>query len=376
MKTDEKNIRDFDGIRACLRSFGRLHGRWGRRRQLRQKKVYKIGVSQLVEHPALDAAYDGFVDGLKEKGYVDGDNIELDFNNAQNEQSNCVTIANKLVGNKSDLILAIGTTAAVAVAQATQDIPVLITAITDPKDAGLVKSNEKPNTNVTGTSDLTPVKQQIALIPRILPNAKTVGFLYSSSESNSEFIVNLAKTEAKKIGLKTVEKTISNSNEIQQAAKALVPLCDVIYLPNDNTIASGMATVTQVTKPAKKPIITGERGMMDIGGIATYNTNYYNLGKQTALMAVDILVNGKKPADMPIQYQQTFELVLNKSFAKDIGVTFPQDVLDEEKSFASSSAAAGSGSGSSGSSAGSSPSAPSAGSSQSGSSATSAKSSS
>lgn len=292
-------------------------------------KVYKIGVSQFVEHTALNAAYQGFVDGLKEKGYEDGKNLKLEFYNAQAEQANALTIANTLVNNKVDLIYAIATPSAVAAANATSEIPIVISAVTDPQSAELVESNEKPNTNVTGSSDLAPVKAQIALIPRILPNAKTVGFIYNSSESNSKFIVDKARIEAEALGLKTVTKTVSATSEIQQVTQSLIPLCDIIYVPNDNMFATAMDAVAAVTKPAKMPVIPAETGMMEKGGIATYNTDYYQLGKMAADMAIDILVNGKKPQDMPIQYQKEFALSLNKEYTEAIGLTFPQDILDE-----------------------------------------------
>src|SRR5574344_627952 len=158
-------------------------------------KVIKIGVVQLVEHVALDASYKGFVDGLAEAGYVNGQNIAIDYENAQGEQANCVTIAQKLINDKDDLILAIATPAAQAVANLTKDIPILVTAVTDPETAKLVNSNAMPGTNVSGTSDLTPVVAQIDLIKKIVPAAKTVGLIYCSSEQNSLFQVNLAKAE-------------------------------------------------------------------------------------------------------------------------------------------------------------------------------------
>ncbi|HCR43070.1 MAG TPA: sugar ABC transporter substrate-binding protein, partial [Ruminococcaceae bacterium] len=155
-------------------------------------KVYKIGIVQLLEHDALDNAYKGFVDGLKAKGYEDGKNIEIDYENAQNEQANCVTIASKFANGGYDLILAIATPAAQAAANATSTIPILVTAVTDPADAKLVKSNDKPGTNVTGTSDLTPVKEQIDMIKELVPDVKTVGLMYCSSETNSVYQIGLA----------------------------------------------------------------------------------------------------------------------------------------------------------------------------------------
>ncbi len=294
-------------------------------------KVLKIGILQLVEHPALDASYQGFVDGLKEAGYEDGKNITIDYQNAQGEQANCQTVATKFVNDKDDLILAIATPAAQAVANATKDIPILVTAVTDPVTAKLVESNEKPGTNVSGTSDLNPIADQIALLKQIVPDVKTVGFMYSSSEANSKFQIDLAKSECEKLGIKTIEGTVSNSNEIQQVAQSLVGKCEALYIPTDNTLASAMATISLVTEPAKLPVIVAEEGMVTNGGLATYGLNYYNLGKQTAAMAVKVLKDGAKPADMPIEYLEECDLVLNTDVAAKIGITFPQELLDKAK---------------------------------------------
>lgn len=292
----------------------------------KSKNSLKIGVIQLVEHPALDKSYQGFVDGLKEAGYVDGENITIDYENAQGEQANCVTIAQKLVSDEDDLILAIATPAAQAVANLTSTIPVLVTAVTDPQSASLVQSNEKPGTNVSGTSDLTPCEQQINLLKKILPDAKKVAMLYCSSEENSRFQVNIAKKACDKIGLSYVDATVSNTNEVQQVVQSLAGKVDAIYSPTDNMIASCMATVVMVANENKIPTIVGEEGMVEGGGLATYGIDYYELGKQTAVMAVDVLKNGKKPADMPIQYLDKCKFSYNSDTAAELGITIPTDL--------------------------------------------------
>lgn len=286
----------------------------------------KIGVIQLVEHQALDASYQGFVDGLKEAGYIDGENITIDYQNAQGEQANCQTIAQKLVNDRDDLILAIATPAAQAVANLTTTIPILVTAVTDPETAKLVKSNSKPGTNVSGTSDLTPVAAQMKLLQKIVPDVQTVGFLYCSSEQNSVFQIELAKKECDKLGIKYIEGSVSNSNEIQQVAQSLVGRVQALYCPTDNMIAAGIATVAIVANSAKLPIICGEEGMVNAGGLATYGINYYELGKQTAKQAVDILKNGKKPADMPIEYLENCSLTVNQDTVKAIGIKLPSNL--------------------------------------------------
>lgn len=295
------------------------------------EKVYKIGVVQLVEHAALDASYQGFVDGLAEAGLVDGQNIQIDYQNAQGEQANCVTIAQKLVNDRSDLILAIATPAAQAVANLTRNIPILVTAVTDPASAQLVKSNELPGTNVSGTSDLTPVEAQIKLAKQLVPNLQTIGLLYCSSEQNSKFQIDIAKKVCDELGINYVEATVSNSNEIQQVTQSLVGKVDAIYAPTDNMIAAGMATVALVTTPAKIPVFCGEQGMTEIGGLATYGINYYELGKQTAKQAVAILKEGKNPADMPIEYLANGDLYVNMDTAQAIGITLPEEIAAQLK---------------------------------------------
>ena len=291
----------------------------------KKSKVVKIGVIQLVEHPALDANYQGFVDGLKEAGYVDGQNIKIDYQNAQGEQANCVTIAQKLINDRSDLIFAIATPAAQAVANLTDEIPIVISSVTDPESAKLVQKNTAPGNNVTGTSDLTPCAAQMQLLKKICPEAKTVGMLFCSSEQNSYFQIALAEKACDELGLKYVEATVSNSNEIQQVVQNLSKKVDVIYSPTDNMIAAGMTLVAQVATENGIPTIVGEEGMVNGGGLATYGLSYYELGKQTAKMAVEV-IEGKKPADMPIQYLDKCDLKINEDTAKKLGITIPSNL--------------------------------------------------
>ncbi len=294
-------------------------------------KTFKIGIIQLTEHPALDASYEGFVDGLKASGLEEGVNIEIDYQNAQNEIANCDTIAEKLVNDGCDLILAIATPAGQAVAGKTTEIPILVTAVTDPADAGLVDSNEVPGGNVSGTSDLTPVKEQFQLLQQILPDAKKVAILYCSSEDNSIFQANLAKAECEALKLEYEEVTVSESNQIQQVAESLIGKYDVVYIPTDNLLAEGMATVTQVTNANDLPTIVGEKGMVENGGLATYGIDYYNLGVMTGEQAADILLNGADISQMPIGYQsaEDCELTVNTTAAKDLGIEIPEEILKD-----------------------------------------------
>lgn len=280
--------------------------------------VYKIGVLQLTQHAALDAANDGFVAALDDAGIK----YEIDQQNASGDQSTCQTIAEKLVNDGNDLIYAIATPAAQAVAGLTKDIPVVISAVTDPAESGLVADNAAPGGNVTGTSDLTPVKEQIELLKQVLPEAKTVGILYCSAESNSVIQANMAKEACAANDLEALEFTVSSSNEIQTVVESMVGKVDAIYCPTDNTIANGMATVAMVANDNGLPTICGESGMVDAGGLATYGIDYYQLGYMAGEMAVEILTNGANPAEMPIGYLSAdkCELSVNEDTAAKLGI--------------------------------------------------------
>lgn len=288
----------------------------------------RIGVTQIVEHPALDAARQGFVDGLAKAGYVEGKNVEFDFQNAQGDMSLAQTIARKFATNRMDLILAIATPTAQAAAHATKEIPILITAVTDPASAGLVKSNDKPGTNVTGTSDLNPVAEQLALVKKVAPKAKAVGVVYNAGEQNSVFQVNLVKEAAKKLRLTVVEATVASTTDILQATRAIAGKVDALYVPTDNTVVSGIESLLKVAEEAKLPVIGGEAGTVDRGALITVGVSYYRLGEQTAKMAVQVL-KGKKPASMAIQYQKELELVINLKAAEAIGLKLPKDLVDK-----------------------------------------------
>lgn len=297
----------------------------------KDKKSYKVGVIQLVQHPALDAANKGFIDGLKSKGFEEGKNVTFDQQNAQGDQSNLQTIAQRFVSNKDDLVCAIATPAAQTMANATKEIPIVGTAITDYKVAKLVKDNSKPGTNVTGTTDMNPVEAQIDLLVKIMPKAKTVGFIYNSSEVNSQLQIDLAKKAAAARGLATVEATVSSVNDIQQAAQSLVGKVDALYIPTDNVMASAMPNLIKITDEAKIPVFCGEAGMLKAGGVATLGIDYYKLGFQTGEMAADILSGKAKPQDMAIQSQKTFTVSLNEEAIKKLGLTIPDDIRKEAK---------------------------------------------
>lgn len=298
----------------------------------KKEDVFKIGVNQLVAHAALDASYTGFVDALKEAGFVDGDNIKIDFQNANGDQPTANTIATKLVNDNNDLLLAIATPSGLACANATKEIPILITAVTDPAGSGLVATNDAPGGNVSGTSDLNPVDDQIDLLLKLVPTAKNIAILYCSSESNSKIQVEMATAAAEKLGLTVQEASVSNSNEIQQVVQSLVGKVDAIYAPTDNTIASGMPTVAQVANDNGIPVICGESGMVDNGGLATYGIDYYELGYLTGKQAVRIIKGEAETATMPIEYlpEDSLTLSINEEVAAKLGITIPEDLKTAE----------------------------------------------
>lgn len=281
-----------------------------------------IGIVQLVEHDALDAANRGITDALKERGVT----MEIDRQNAQADQSNLRNIAQRFVSHNYPLIFAIATPAAQTVANATSTTPIVATAVTDFAVAKLVKDNNKPGTNVTGSSDMNPIAAQTELLLKLVPNAKTVGTIYNSSEINSQLQIDILRKELEKHGVALAEATISSVNDIQQAAQSLVGKVDVMYVPTDNVVASSMPTLYRVTQAAQLAVVAGEAGMVRSGATATVAVDYYNLGKIAGNMGADILEGKAKPQDMPIRYQTEFKVVLNEPVVKELGLTVPEDV--------------------------------------------------
>ncbi|MBQ8417961.1 MAG: ABC transporter substrate-binding protein [Phascolarctobacterium sp.] len=311
------------GVMLTL-AMGILAGCGGEKKEAKKDTKVNVGIVQLVEHAALDAANKGFVDGLASKGYKEGQNITYDRQNAQADQSNLQNIGQRFINNKVDLICAIATPAAQTVANMTPDIPIVGTAITDYKTAKLVKDNAKPGTNVTGTTDMNPISAQFDLMQQLVPAAKTFGVIYCSSEVNSQLQVDIFKACAKEKGIEVKEATVSTVNDIQQSARSLVGKVDAIYVPTDNILASAMPTLAIVTEEAKLPVVTGWE---DPNGVATIAIDYYQLGVQTGEMAAEILSGKSKPADMAIQTQKDFAVVVHEDVAKRIGLTIPAEIL-------------------------------------------------
>lgn len=285
---------------------------------------YKVGINQLVQHPALDAAAEGFQQALTDAGF----DVDYDVQNANGEQSTALTIAQSFASQDLDLVLAIATPAAQASAQAITDLPVLFTAVTDAVSAELVDSNEAPGGNVTGTSDMAPIDAQLALLKELVPGAETVGIVYASGEVNSQVQVDEAIDAAGPLGLEIVTRTITTANDIQQAVDSLGDV-DAIYVPTDNMVVSGISALIGSAEAKQIPVIGAEAGTVEGGAIATLGIDYFKLGYQTGEMAVKILSEGADPATMPVEFSKEFSYVVNPGAAERMGVTIPQEILDE-----------------------------------------------
>lgn len=286
---------------------------------------YKIGITQITTHTSLDAAREGF-----KKAFADaGIDVTYDEQNAQGDQATATSIASKFASEKLDLVLAIATPSAQAAAQAITDTPILFTAVTDPVSAQLVDSMDAPGSNITGTTDMNPVADQISLIKQFSADAKTVGIIYSSGEVNSEVQVKLAKEAAAKEGLEVVESTVTNSSEVQQAAQDLASKVDAIYVPTDNTVVSALASVVQTAEDAKIPLIAGEANSVANGALATYGIDYAKLGEQTGQMAIKILTEGADPATTPVESQKEYALTINTTTLKALGLEIPAALKDK-----------------------------------------------
>lgn len=285
---------------------------------------YTIGISQLVQHPALDSATEGFKAAFEEAGI----DVTFDEQNANGEQATALTIAQTFAGENLDLALAVATPAAQALAQNITDKPVLFTAVTDAVEAELVDSNEAPGGNITGTSDMAPIEEQIKLLKELVPDAKTVGIVYSSGEVNSQVQVDEFTSIAGGQDLEVKTQTVSSANEIQQAVEALGDV-DAIYVPTDNMVVAGIASLVGVAEQKEIPVIAAEAGTVEGGAAATLGIDYFELGKQTGEMAIEILQNGGDPATMPVQTANEFTYVVNEDAANKQGITIPAEILSE-----------------------------------------------
>ena len=285
-------------------------------------RTYNIGIAKLTDHPALNLSQEGFVAALTDSGFVIGENLNIDYRDGLNDEAELNAIANDFVTNSYDLIFAIATPAAQACANATSSIPIIATAVTDFVDAGLIESNSRPNTNVSGTTDMSPIEEQLDLMMEIFPDTRTVGFFYTATESNSALQVSIAREYAQSLGLETVEMTVNNSGEIRNTLLQLVEQCDTLYIPTDNLLATQMSAIASVCNPAQIPVFCAESGMVVSGGFGTLAIDYYDLGYQAGLMAIRV-IDGASIDRMSIQKSTVFEYSFNAEAIQAIGVTLP-----------------------------------------------------
>lgn len=286
-------------------------------------KVYNIGICQLVQHEALDAATKGFKDVLVEK--LGEENVKFDEQNANGESTNCTTICNGFAAANVDLILANATGALQAASAATATIPILGTSVTDYGTALSIDNwTGTTGTNISGTSDLAPISEQAAMLKELFPDAKTVGILYCSAEANSKYQATKFTEALDGSGITVKEYSAADSNEISSVCTTAVAECDVLYIPTDNTIASSTETIKNIVVPAKKPVIAGEEGICKGCGVATLSISYEELGRTTGEMAYEILVNGADVSTMEVRFAPNVTKKYNAEICSELGITVPE----------------------------------------------------
>ena len=284
-----------------------------------------VAVTQIVEHPALDAVRDGLQDKLKEEGYEADNSLKWVWESAQGQAANATQIAQKFAGDNPDVIVAIATPSAQAAVGSTDTIPVVFSAVTDPIEAELVPSLAAPGGTVTGVSDLSPIDEHLSLISAISPNTETIGVIYNAGESNSVSLVKLIYTEAEKQGLQVEDATVSTSADVATAAASLVGKVDAIYVPTDNTVVSALESVIKVGNDNQLPVFAGDTDSVERGAIATASFDYYEVGRQTGDLVTRIL-GGENPGDIPVELAKTVDLAINLEAAEAMGVTIPDDI--------------------------------------------------
>ena len=289
------------------------------------KEMYTIGINQLVQHDALDASREGFIEGLKEKGFEEGKNLKIDYQNAQGDIAIAKTISDQFVTSKVDMIFAIATSSLQASYNATKDIPIVFTAVTDPIGAGVAESWESSGTNVTGTSDMVSMEKQLSLLTTLVPDIKTLGVIYNSSEANSLAQVQELKKEAEKNAIDIKEISVTTVNEINQNLNAAIGSIDALYAPTDNTVASAYDLVGNICVNKNIPILCGEEAVVSKGGLCSIGIDYFKLGKEAGYKAAEIL-NGTKPSDIEISTLSDMSITINTDVAEKLNITIPEDI--------------------------------------------------
>lgn len=289
-----------------------------------------VSVAQIVEHKSLNTIRDSFTAEMKELGYKDGENIKLDYKDAGGQQNTLNSIMSTFAGNKSDVIVAIATPTAMAAAKYSKDIPVVFSAVSDPVGAGLMKDINKPDNNITGTSDEIQVEQILDLALKVNPKLKKLGFIYNSSEANSVSNLEKAKAFCKERNIELIEGSGANITDIRSAVSVLTEKCDAIFAPNDNTVASSMSVLVDAANKKKVPVYTGADSMVSDGGFASVGIDYTDLGKDTARM-VDKILKGEKVANIPVKvFKDNLNIYVNENTLKALGITLPKDVQDSK----------------------------------------------
>jgi putative ABC transport system substrate-binding protein len=289
-----------------------------------------VAITQIVEHPALDAAYQGVKDELAAQGYTEGENLKVMHESAQGNQAIASQIARKFVGESPDVIVAIATPSAQTVAAAARNIPVVFSAVTDPVTAKLVKSWEKPGANITGVSDMLPIDKHLDMLLRVMPDAKRIGTVYNPGEANAVALVEVIEERLKERGLELVKGAATKTSEVLGAARSLVGKADAIYLTTDNTVISAAEAVVSVGERAKIPVFAADTATVERGAVAALGFDYYNHGRQTGKMVVRIL-KGADTATMPVETMEELDLFVNPGAAERMGITLSDDLIQEAK---------------------------------------------
>ncbi len=289
-------------------------------------ELLHIGATQIVEHPSLDAAFEGFKEGLADNGFVEGEQVTYDFQNAQGDQNNTSTIANNFVSDDVDLIFANSTPSAQGALQATDDIPIIFTSVTDAVGAGLIESFDQPGDNITGVVDLHPesVEETVAFIDEYFSDS-TVGLIYNSGEQNSVAQIEAVEAAVEGTTLEATTRSVSTSAEVQQAAESLIDTADVFFIITDNTVVSALEVVVSAANDYGIPLIVGEPDSLERGGFATFGIDYHSIGYRTGEMAAEVLSGDKTTADIPAEYPENMQLIINKGAADAQSVEWHDD---------------------------------------------------
>ncbi len=287
----------------------------------------RVAITAIVEHPALDQARQGVIDELKDAGYIEGDNLVIEFQSAQGNTATAAQIAKKYAGDNPDVIVGIGTPSAQALLASTRTVPIVYTAVTDPIAANLVRSWEAKGGNVTGVSDHLPLEPQVELIKKIVPTVKNVGFVYSPGEVNSTIVLKELTEILAKDGIKVVAAPAQRTTDIPTAAKSLQGRADVIYTSTDNNVVSAYESMYQAAVQTKIPLIASDTSSAERGAVAALGGDYYGMGRQTGKIVVRIL-EGEKAGDIPSEKPQKTQLYVNLKAAAQQGVTLPAELIE------------------------------------------------